>query len=188
MFCFEWWDMLVGGREGNKHFKSSNSGLNSFSISQSLSLSPSLCTFNPSLLSHQNKAHFVHSQCQGSTLAPFGSYFRSCFLPTGPAWPWLSALLFEAPWECLPDWLLRVCSLLLALGRLCYLSSVTRTQTLAVADPLMVGNSWFGHLVWAFCLLIISPAFAPSNLVLSLEPVSLFLKSQSPGFGPMFNT
>lgn len=97
MFYFEWWDMLVGGREGNKHFKSSSSGLNSFSISQSLSLSPSVCTFYPSLLNHQNKAHSVHSQCPGSTLATLGSCFRSCFLPTGPAWPWLSALLFETP-------------------------------------------------------------------------------------------
>lgn len=152
MFYFEWWDMLVGGREGNKHFKSSNSRLNSFSVSQSLSLSPSVCTFHPSLLSHRNEAHFVHSQCPGSSLAPLGSCFRSCCLPTGPAWPWLSALLFETPKEYLLDRLLKICSLQLALGRLCCLSSVHK-------DP-NPGSSWPTHggeqLVWTFGLSLLS--------------------------------
>lgn len=50
---------------------------------------------------------------------------------------------------------------------------------------LILGNSWFGHLVWAFCLIIITPhSLDLSNLVLSLVPVSLFLKSLPPGFGP----
>ena len=152
MFYFEWWDMLVGGREGNKHFKSSNSGLNSFSISQSLSLSPSVCTFYPSLLNHQNKAHFVHSQCPGSTLAPLGSCFRSCFLPTGPAWPWLSALLFETPWGVFTglnsqDMLSSACSGEVMLPQLCSQGPKPRQQ---------LTHSWREQLVWTFGLGLLS--------------------------------
>lgn len=69
ILCSECWDFLVGGREGNEHFKSSNSRLNNLSVSQSLSLSPG--TFYPALLNSQKKTSPIYSDCPGPILTPF---------------------------------------------------------------------------------------------------------------------
>lgn len=88
--------MLVGWREGNGHLKISNSVLNCLPISQSLSLSPSPCTFYLALLNNQNKEGFVHRHCPGPSLA-------LCWLEVVfPAhWTWFTLITWFAPWNSL---------------------------------------------------------------------------------------
>ena len=140
--------MLVGWREGNGHLKISNSVLNCLPISQSLSLSPSPCTFYLALLNNQNKEGFVHRHCPGPSLA-------LCWLEVVfPAhWTWFTLITWFAPWnsECLlgftsQDVPTPACFGVGMLPQLC-------------EDP-NPGSSWSTHggeqLVWTFSLGLLS--------------------------------
>lgn len=158
------------------------------SLIQALSVSLT-CAFHPTLLNNQKKASYTHSCCLGPALTPFLALDHiSCALDLH--WPCLPALFLRTLEETLT--LLALTSQPVpipgyiredTLPQLC----TCRPKSGSSQHTVMVREGWFEHLVWAFCLIIIPPAIASSNLMFTLVPVSLSLQSLPLGFGPMFN-
>lgn len=146
---------LVGGREGNEHFKSSNSRLNNLSVSQSLSLCS--CLYHWYLLF-------------SPTQQPKKGKSRLQWLSRDPSWLlfWL-LVMFPDHWTYI-DLCYLACSL--ELFKNVYLdlplSMCPFLHPGSNWPTLMVENSWFEHLVCTFCLIIIPLAHTPSDLALVL--------------------